>query len=83
MASHWWPVCPSVCASVHPSVCRTNVRSSVVSFPEDNLSNCQWIFTKPAMCFNIMEFWFRIANEQISLACDRGVLLLHVCFNSI
>ena len=52
-----------VCMSVHqsyvlPSVC--------FSFPDDNLSKHQWIFTKLGMCIDIMEIWFGIANGQIS-----------------
>ena len=48
---------PSVC----PSVSRTSVR---FSFPDDNLSKHQWIFTKLGMCID-MEIWFGIANGQI------------------
>ena len=29
--------------------------TSVLSFPDDNLSNCQWIFRKPGMCIDIVE----------------------------
>ena len=45
---------------------RVSVRLSVVcpsicfSFPDDNLSNHQWIFTKLGMCIDIMEIWFGI-----------------------
>ena len=53
-------VCPSVCPSVVcPSV-------SFFSFPDDNLSKHQWIFTKLGMCIDIVEIWFGIANGQIS-----------------
>ena len=53
----------SMCLSVHLSV----IRLSVFSFPEDNLSKCQWIFTKLCMCIDIVEIWFGIAiNGQIS-----------------
>ena len=38
--------------SVRPSVARTSVRCS---FPDDNLSNYQWIFTKLGMCIDIVE----------------------------
>ena len=38
----------------HPSVC--------FSFPDDNLSKHQWIFTKHGMCIDIVEIWFGIAN---------------------
>ena len=50
MVSHWLSVCPSVC----PSICLTSVRPSICvdgqSFPDDNLSKCQWIFTKHGVC---------------------------------
>ena len=43
------------------------VRPSVrFSFPDDNLSKHQWIFTKRGMCIDIVEIWFGIANGQIS-----------------
>ena len=42
-------------------------RSSVCfSFPDDNLSKRQWIFTKLSMCIDVVEIWFWIANGQIS-----------------
>ena len=53
--------------SVRPSVVRPSVR---FSFPDDNLSNHQWIFTKLGMCIDIVEIWFGIANEQISSYFD-------------
>ena len=36
------------------------------SFPDDNLSKHQWIFTKLGVCIDIVEIWFGIANGQIS-----------------
>ena len=51
---------------------RVSVRPLVVhpsihfSFPDDNLSKHQWIFTKLGMCIDIVEIWFEIANGQIS-----------------
>ena len=48
------------------SVRRTSVHPSVhFSFPDDNLSKREWIFTKLGMCIDIGEIWFRIANGQI------------------
>ena len=53
--------------------CRTSVSLSVrplvvrFSFPDDNLSKFQWIFTKLGMCIDIIEIWIGIANGQISL----------------
>ena len=58
----------SVCLSVRP-VSRSHVRPSVYpvrfSFPDDNLSKHQWIFTKLSICIDIVEIWFGIANGQI------------------
>ena len=53
--------CMSICPSVH------------FSFPDDNLSKHQWIFTKLGMCIDIVEIWFGIANWQISSIFD-GVI---------
>ena len=36
-----------------------------VSFPDDNLSKCQRIFTLLSMCIDIVEIWFGTANGQI------------------
>ena len=60
-------------SSMSPSVRRTSIRPSVFSFPDDNLSKHQWIFTKLGMCIDIMEIWFGIANGQISSIFD-GVI---------
>ena len=46
--------------AVHVSVCL-----SYVSPSNDNLSKCQWIFTKPGVCIDIEEIWFGIVNGQI------------------
>ena len=56
--------------SVHPSVGLTSVR---FSFPNDNLSKHQWIFTKLGMHIDIVEIWFGIANGQILSIFD-GVI---------
>ena len=62
----WYPVgCPCVCP-IRLSVCRTYVRPSVFLFPDDNLSKCQWIFTKFGVCIDIVKIWFGIVNGQIS-----------------
>ena len=58
MESRWL----SVCLSVRPSV----VRPSVFSFPDDNLSNCQWVYTKLGVSTDIVEIWFGIVNGQMS-----------------
>ena len=49
-------MCLSICLSIHPSI---------FSFLDDNLSKCQWIFTKLDVCIDIVEIWFGIVNEQI------------------
>ena len=51
--------------SARPSVSRTSIRPSVhFSFPDDNLSKHQWIFTKLGLCIEIVDIWFGIANGQ-------------------
>ena len=41
---------------------RVSVRQSVrFSFPDDNLSKHQWIFTKLGMCIDVVKIWFGIA----------------------
>ena len=37
----------------------------VFLFPDNNLSKCQWSFTKLGMCIDIVEIWSGIANGQI------------------
>ena len=51
-----------VSVSVHLSVCLLYYCSSILLFPDNKLSECQWIFTKLGMCIDIVEMWFRIAN---------------------
>ena len=59
MVSCWMVMCLSVsCPSI---ICP----SIPISFPDDNLSKQQWIFTKLGMCIDIVEIWFGIANGQI------------------
>ena len=54
------------------------VRWSVrFSFPDDNLSKHQWIFTKLGMCIDIVEIWFGIANGQISSIFDGVICWRH------
>ena len=48
-----------------------------LSFPDNNLSKCQWIFTKLGMCIDIVEIWFGVANGQISSNFDRVICLRH------
>ena len=51
---------------------------SAVSFPDNNLSNYQWIFTKLGMYIDIIEASFRIANAQISLIFHRVICPQHI-----
>ena len=41
--------------SLCPFVCRP-----VFSFPDDTLSECQWMFTKLGMCIDIVKIWFGV-----------------------
>ena len=45
-------------------------KRSDFSFPDDNLSKCQWIFTKLSKCIDIFEVRVGIANGQISSIFD-------------
>ena len=49
----------------------------IFSFPDDNLSKHQWIFTKFGMCIDIVAIWFGIANEQISSNFYRVICSRH------
>ena len=45
---------------------------------QDNiLSKPHWIFIKLDVCIAIVEIWFGICNEQISLICDRVICPRH------
>ena len=46
----------------------------IFSFPDDNLSKLQWIFTKLGMCIDIVEVYFGIANGQILSNFDSYLL---------
>ena len=70
MVSRWSSVSPSICLSVRLSYVHPSVH---FSFPDDNLSKHQWVFTKLGMCIDIVEIWFGIANGQISSIFD-GVI---------
>ena len=65
-------------------LCLSVIHLSVFLFLDNNLSKCQWIFTKLAICNDIVEIWFGIANGQISsVICpphDSGVVLLFDVF---
>ena len=49
----------------------------IFSFPDDNLSKRQRIFTKLGMCIDIVEIWFGIANGHISSIFDGGICPRH------
>ena len=49
----------------------------IFSFPDDNLSKYQWIFTKLSKCIDIVEILFGIANGQISSIFDGVICLRH------
>ena len=71
-------VCPSIShTSLCPLVC--------ISFPDDNVSKHQWIFTKFGMCNDIVEIWFWIANGQILSNFDRVMpeICPYFCFQTI
>ena len=52
---------------VRVSVSRSYALQSVrFSFPDDNFSKHQWIFTKLGVCIDIVELWFGIAHGRIS-----------------
>ena len=74
MVSRWSSVSPSICLSVHLSYVHPSIH---FSFPDDNLSKHQWVFTKLGMCIDIVEIWFGIANGQISSIFDGVICLRH------
>ena len=49
----------------------------IFSFPEDNLSKCQGIFTKLGTCTDMKEILFGIANGQILSMFDRVICPRH------
>ena len=54
----------SVCLSIHLSIC--------ISFPDDNLSKHQWIFSKLGICIDIVEIWFLILMGKFDgVICPR------------
>ena len=46
---------------------------SLFLFPGNNLSKCQWIFTKICVWIDVKEVWFGIANGQIFVKFDRVI----------
>ena len=85
LVSRWLSVCPSLSQS-------SVVRPSIFSFPDDNLSKYQSIFTKHVMCIDIVALWYNTANLQIASMFDRvicpphesgRVLLFHILIFTI
>ena len=54
----------------------------IISFPDDNLSKHQWIFTKLGMCIDIVEICIGIANGQ-TLSNFDGVFCPYFRFRTI
>ena len=55
---------------VHVSVHPLYIRPPVFSFLDNNLSKCQWTFTKLGKCTDIVDIWFEITNGQILSSFD-------------
>ena len=62
------------------------IHPSILSFLNDKLNKCQWIFNKIGMCIDIVKIWIGIANGQILSIFDSclpashdsdGVLSVH------
>ena len=68
---------------VHLSVCLLYISLSVFLFPHDNLSKCQWIFTKLGMCIEIVEIYFGIANGQILFIFEGDICPRHIHISGI
>ena len=54
---------------------------SLFLFLDDNLSKCQWIFTKLGICIAIVKIWFGVANGQILSIFDRVTCQRHSNFS--
>ena len=63
MVSRW---CLGVCLSIHPFVMHLSVCPSIFSFPEDNLSKCQWIFTKIGVCIDIIKIRAQLFKASLA-----------------
>ena len=64
-------------SSISLSVGRRSILPCVFLFPDNNLSKCEWIFTKLGVCIVIVEIWFGIANGQSLPIFDRVICLQH------
>ena len=70
-----------VVLAVRESIHLSYISPSVFSFPDDNLSKYQCIFTKLDICIDILEIWSGIANGQILSFLYRVSCLGHVHFS--
>ena len=61
--------------SCHVSCPCVGLSVVVFSFPDDNLSKYQWIFTKLSVFIDIVEAWFGIVNGLILSVFDRVICL--------
>ena len=68
----WFHICRPC---VRLSVRLLNVRPSVFSFPDDNLSGCQWIFTKLGICIAIVDRFLTELSRNDSISCTTGIQL--------
>ena len=53
--------------------------TSVFSFPDDNFSKYQWIFTKLGVCIDIVESYFGIADGKILSVFDSVICPQYIC----
>ena len=61
---------------------------SVFSFPDNNFSKYQWIFTKLGVCFNFVETWFGISDGKIlsifdELSASNTVIIFYFKDNNL
>ena len=68
MVSHWLSMCLPIYLSVYHSL---SVR---ISFLDENLSKCEWIFTKLGICIDIVKIWFGIVNGQIYVSFGQSYM---------
>ena len=82
MVSHW----PSVCPSVHPSVCCMSVNPSVFSFPGDNGVNrngfsqnmvCTLILWRPCLGLQVGKFRQFLTKLSARHTIVTGLLLFY------
>ena len=51
---------------------------SIFSFPDENFSKCQWIFTKLGMSIYTVKTWFGNGKGQILSIFDRVICPQHI-----